>query len=799
MRTSRTRRPTVAERLSLLQLQDLRSDVVHVDRGGKLIFAVDSYDILRYCFPNAGRYSAHDTDELSDYHAAMSLLLNNEDYRVVLLPEYLQEVSTFMNVARASSPDLARSDSVEFAKMAEEILGTLQVSTPGESDKEKVSFVARSFSQIFLVASIARRRIGFAELARLSRDRLAFLSQPTRIAQKDDVLAGLLERFNAQFAQREAFVSRAVTLLQEISERSDSDETREIDSRRRNRSDVFDARALDRVWQLNDFLDRNSLGEPTPYGARLLSSSARIRTLSERLLHEPNDRRYEQLTPVIRLPDQIFAYVTTKGEETTLQSASGLDEVQVSSTRESLLKSLQWLIELGDALQGRASIQRCEECPLVHDEISSRAESSCSLRLVCRHYAVIAREQRQVLIPFQNQSENLALFGYVREHVIAALSGNGGTDSSLSKFLVRVSDLFGSRALADLGQTELAIRRSMVHARAALLHQWYLSIDSIQRDENYSLQPEEQLRGGYHALPWLLRFQRPELLDARRAIFSAVLGEADSWKIRGRLLIEAYSRASSSETRNDLGDEGDDANLFSVLMLLAMTDQDSTEAGRDLAMVLASRFEPGPRLSDAVYALSWALRRTKRPEEAIRWSEIGVQLDESDPRFYHGRALARWDMEKESAVTANGSLSTEAIILDLRRALKGYEDWRDDEADLVRYQAAACLNGISFVRTVGSRTGRSGLKEAREALNSLKTLFAKENKSWDPYFPDFYHTEATLEIEESRGIAEITLRRAKLEHALSAARRASDLAPTRENYRTELSRIEGMLTSLPKA
>lgn len=88
------------ERLDLEQLRDLLSYIRDILGGTyEFRFAVDAYDILRFCFPVgpfAGSTFRRSLYEHADYAAGLSFIFFRDDLPAILLPEYLDEIHFFV-------------------------------------------------------------------------------------------------------------------------------------------------------------------------------------------------------------------------------------------------------------------------------------------------------------------------------------------------------------------------------------------------------------------------------------------------------------------------------------------------------------------------------------------------------------------------------------------------------------------------------------------------------------------------------------------------------------------------------
>lgn len=782
---------TVAERLDLDLLRDLRDDIRLMSYDGmQVLFAVDAYDILRYCFPLAPREGAAFTRDVAveaDYFATLSFVLRTRALRPVLLPEYLSEIHGF--VGSVQQRGAYGNADAQLARNVEAALRSQidDVPDPGK-ENETVAFVRDNFSKVVLLAAAEMARLGIRELTYLVRERLVSLAGFPPEASEEPGLRDVLRRAAEAYEPDRQFIRRCERTLASMYPIDRGPKQR--GGTGHETSNRTDAIALDRVMRVNAELHRAFEAKRLrrPHAILLLSSSRRLLRLQNALRAEdasaggsPGGGR-----TAVRVPDQVFAFMIAQPNDSADGQAPGPAEgagagggdadAQRATLR--VLDTLEWLVELGgEASTLRLRTRSCDACVL-----AGHANDRCPNRATCTRLALLEENRRRILRPYQDSTENLALFSQWGGLLLrSAAHSDGGPE-----VLDRVRRLLEHEKATGQAADALWLYRDLVHARTILAHRWCIGIERGQARDVATESTRDNIRGAYQALPWLIGVSTPQMTEILEIAREAFFQHPDSARARQEGLVSAFASLIAVDNQRALEEERGaesadgrrldiEANLVRAVLFLALCDPQTEQAAVALAQHAVDTAEDQQRM-DALYVLSWALRRIGRFEQAIDCASQGIAKDASDPRLYHARALGRF---AKARAGGGGHFDLMSVERDLEEARRLYDAPDAAWPHMRPVMVAGCINGLAYVSALNA-TQPSALRRARTLIGELKSVFPREQ--WEPRHPEFFHTEAFLEREEAKRIGDGSAKRAKLRHAAEAVGRAVELAPHRKDY-----------------
>ncbi len=770
---------TVDERLDGALLKDLRDDLHLLTRdNGVILFAVDAFDVLRYCFPtgaSATTIRIGDLEKHADYFAALSFVMRQNHWKPILLPEYLAEVYGFSAglVAEYGKRQIGDLHIQQAIRREVEALLPAIPESPGTT--EAVEFMKEYFPLVLLLAAAGTAHIGLRELGSLVQGRLISLGTlPEEPSQTSDVWSVLAE-FSRRYRPNPRFVDRCYTAFQRIYT-NEAGETRKRNSPANDRADAV---AVDQVLQMNQLLrEAHRDGRiDRPHTVRLLSSSARLRMLVDAISHEPELAEPSYALPhlrIVRVPDQIFAFVIA-------HPSPGIRSPEDMMHTEEVLETIKWLVELHE----RADSLRDD----TRFTVRVRNEMKHGLDLLETH-------RRRVLTPYQNSYENLALFSRMRQplsEVLGFATKVRKVETGDVPLVFRIRDLVNSENLDSAAREALNAQRQLVRVHTILAHRWCIGLSKGSTMDVSSTATDDFVHGAYHALPWLIHVSESNLelvvVKTREAFFS----HPDDVQLRREALAEAFEQLVKYDTTADAGRaESAEADLVRAVAFLALRDRSSEKAAATLARTIR---DSGPYkfTLDALYVEIWAERRMSHFDQAIELAASGIAQAPDDPRFWHGRALARFG---KVATKTGTPFDYTGVRTDLEVALRLYRATTTQTPDLQSAMVVGCLNALTYIHALTARAQASPtvrdrhLECARTYLDELKTLLVPEE--WAPRYPEFFHTEGFLERQESERLPAHE-RKMKLEEALKAAARAKQLAPTRPGHADLLDEITELL------
>ncbi|TAE26018.1 MAG: hypothetical protein EAZ91_18410 [Cytophagales bacterium] len=202
-------------------------------------------------------------------------------------------------------------------------------------------------------------------------------------------------------------------------------------------------------------------------------------------------------------------------------------------------------------------------------------------------------------------------------------------------------------------------------------------------------------------------------------------------------------------------------------------------------------------LGDYYYLLCWACRRDKQYERSRKYAELGKQLNENDPRFWHGLFLYNYcefrECIKKTTLTIEGNASSALPFLGKaietsQKALEKYESWltdakRTEDPIVLKKTKAALMTGIIIVHAYlyAIEGDIDFLTKSREVTQDLKKF---EGTAYGQQ-PEYLYVESFLEYQEycefqKKNQSELAQR--KLQQARAAIESACKAIPDRSQY-----------------
>lgn len=490
---------------------------------------------------------------------------------------------------------------------------------------------------------------------------------------------------------------------------------------------------------------------------RVISLVRRLQTVSSSLGLMPRD------LAVVRSPAQVSALLTFRQ---LIESHDEAEGVSRDTRLQQVLDGITW----------RASTL-CEACVL-----HGHSNSDCAHRDQCQF--VHDQSPHSGDTRFQ-AAENLALFVRRRDRLRSSLAERSSENALLRWLHDAVND--------DDLQRESWARLDAL--RGAIRVASYLALQgtSAEGERHRNLDSDRDWARSFSTVvPWLIDVQDPQLhaliVECKRAFLQAngnSSGDRD-------VLRSAFARLLSAEPA-ELRDSPStiEWHLATAVILLVI----GAPSSDDLAAYLCDRLlrltaddvAPYRRRRDVLYVASWTKRRVGDYDAALALAEEGLSLVATDPRLLHGSAMALRGMVRATP-----------------RRLLVEEDWKDarQQTAIKLYEAAAegfansqtllkedsiilqsvCLNQLAYNCALSGRfvPGGRGVLKARSALRTLKSL--TDVSRWEA-FPEFFHTEALVELKESLVLIG-EKRKEKLEYANDAIGKAILYGPTRKDYRS---------------
>ena len=244
--------------------------------------------------------------------------------------------------------------------------------------------------------------------------------------------------------------------------------------------------------------------------------------------------------------------------------------------------------------------------------------------------------------------------------------------------------------------------------------------------------------------------------------------QTDVRKLSLQQIVLAYINLITSRTRpNNLCEEDKEEEIIETLekhkQIFSHLQPESklNETGSNLEV----SFKTFPYAKEIDYLLLWLYRRNERIDKAIQLGKELVETNPDDPRFMHGLSLA-YISKSYQAIKSNGGVNNnKPVVLNyLRNALtylrsckSKYENILGISKDqnyglLVVKSYMAMLNSMADVSIriyeLQSKEDFDRVKEAREYLDSAKKICNSTDLIYNKY-PIFSATELEIEYYEA--------------------------------------------------
>jgi len=231
---------------------------------------------------------------------------------------------------------------------------------------------------------------------------------------------------------------------------------------------------------------------------------------------------------------------------------------------------------------------------------------------------------------------------------------------------------------------------------------------------------------------------RPNLVDERsKSIISIITACYRTPLSHKEKRIELFDAAYKGFLELDAlhTENAEEHELVRCMLYLAMPTREGIKKAYEL---LAKQLAHSDS-REFKYVFIWAARLAKHYHEG---DEVGKRAETeypTDPRFPHGRLLNifEWLKQDGECPYTLGDVVQEAEV-----ALSLYENLPDN----AREELGVMYNDLAYLRSFDPRSTVYDLKIAEENLIRLKQTIPKSE--WDPFYPEYFHTEAHLHFEQ---------------------------------------------------
>lgn len=727
--------------LTAAQLQEVLDDLNLQLAGTKIIFCIDPHEIYDFCFPiDPAQTRSTDINTVADDQIALYEVFYNVTEPPLLLPEYRRELDSLTSFLRYTV-DRAYSSTDILKSFVDE--ARLQ-NVPDVAIDNDIELDPRITENLNVYVAIA---LG---VFRLGLDRyLDVVSHRLQLTPKDDAVITAFANYEKTDVAERVYerLERSIRVF------APSGGTfRQADIMRQLRSAQYDAGATDRMLSANAALTRGR--ETPPHLLLYLSSAHRTQVIFRhpavvQALPQVNGRPYR----IWRTRAQLFAYAVSKGEPTDRDARIG--------------NAIRYLEKARDVLKEVEQIgtpRACDDCIL-----TTGGGESCERLESCRALAALGGEIKRR----REEMFNLGLVGALRNYnevfskskpkqesvrLILELLKNLSTDTTRQTLSQRVSEV----------RTLISIKTNFATALSRGLAEWATMLTTAG--------PRPFLRQGRDVIASAAQYlpTRPILTDPRyRALADEIIAffKRPAFDQRQRVsdIEKPYHEFLDHDSKMKMltGEH----ELVRCLLYLALPDKRADILAFNHAKTMLRRFDSPQLRREYLYIAGWAARRARKYPSAHRSMQMGARMDPNDPRFPHGRCLNTFAWHTDTTTRRRCPHRLSTAVADAQRAIDLYIQTDEQaNADLI----GACFNNLAFLHAYDPEdSSLFDIVKARFAVDALKKYVPPDE--WSQMYPEYFHTEATVELHEAR----VARDRGEIEHARSKllwASRAIDAA-----------------------
>jgi hypothetical protein len=663
--------------------------------GATVFFIVDPFEVVEFCFPvDPTSFQGVEIDKIAHAQAALYEILCLRDVRPVLLPEYSDEIARYLEFLEHTASEVYSS--LDMLKVFID-QGKLDISSVETAETSKGDALLEYLKDNFnVVLSVAMGMYSFgADRFRQMAKRLQPIDALDEVIEADRPAILQLIR-----AYKPSPVSQYIydQLIRDIDPKNTLAGSRQLRAAQR------DARAIDFLTYLNGAAEKALLRGDTQQRYLFLYFSSARRT--ERIFGLERVRAAlpfvtKQRYQFWRTRSQIFAYAFNKsGKENYLDS--------MRETIDKLKKYKRTLHELANLDSRSASAQRGTELQLQLNEVES-----------------YLRGRRPEI-------ENLGLLARIQTY--KQLAEKRPTQKQLLPYFEFFKELHDNAQLGDQ-----ALERMFTLQRLVVVRSQFAAMVPRALQEQEARQEDSGWVGGTISSASQRLPIRPNLSDERcKSIISIITACYRTPLSHREKRIELFDAAYKSFLELDAlhTENTEEHELVRCMLYLAMPTREGIDKAYELLVKQLLHSDSG----ELKYVFIWAARLAKH---FLDGDEVGkrAQLQyPTDPRFPHGRLLNMFEWLREQQSSCPYTLSD--VVQQTELALSLYQN----QADTLKEELGVIHNDLAYLRSFDPQSGVYDLTIAEENLFRLKNAIPKGE--WDPFYPEYFHTEAHLRFEQ---------------------------------------------------
>lgn len=697
--------------LSPEEIDRIIEDLHLLDAGYRLNLCVDPYEIFDFCIPlNPDSTDGRDIDDIADDQASLYHAFFNWGRKPILVPEYRAELDRLIRYF-----EHAVGEGYSRQNLVNALLREAREAPSTRTAAERLSSLEQDFSVVLAVA-MGIYSVGIDRLREVIKDRLS--SSPAEPALQEE----WTKQDNSHL--KDVIHSSFVGDLQNLLDKGDIDES---DFARRKRSAETDAIVISRLISMNarepvvsrrDTRWRDKDSKDLFLYVSSAPRSRRIFGLEEIVEAEPEINR--RPFSMWRTRAQLFIYslhnVMYNGYDHSLDPIGYLTRLKpiIAETRHF------------------PHMKQCKNCVLN----GGNGDRDCKLVKLCDmitslDYGITKARKSMRNLALLKSLENYKRFTEAKPK---------------KKEETAYIDFF--RGLFE-DRVPNAILERIRELQRMVLIKWEFSKNmpamySVGR-EMIRATHVDAVTNPIQALPIHLHLQSEDHRDIVDAVVqfhkTPDVGTVDILDHAYKTFVDSDKKDSSLHLEHEI------VRCFLYMACIGSDNDRVRISGNELALQHAEELEKENKKAEKAalwYVMVWALRRSGQYERAESLVNRAIRRYPADPRMWHGRCVNTfsWYQDQEK-VPFTAKLSR--AVSDAAKAIPLYEKENAVE------QCAVNWNNIAYLRSFEPTLPIFNLKASRAALKALKDVLPRDE--WFPRYPEFFHTEATLEYREYKAEA----------------------------------------------
>lgn len=702
------------------EVEEIIRDLSLQQKGAKVFYAVDPYEIFDFCFPfNPSDLKSLDVRVVADDQAALFEIFFTHKEKPVLLPEYTRELQAILAFFER---DVDRVYSA--AEMIEELVRVSELDSITRQQEIALETIIQSDFNILLAVNMGIYSLGVERFQSVLRHRLS-----TTVEVNDPADQRIIKEVTEEYS-RTPLVEIIVDDLESISNKQIETHS---EKERRRRANLIDALAIDRLVYLNNAFEKayKTAALKCRYIILYLSSAPRSRRIfSLPTVRESLPMIGDNKFSFLRTRRQVFAYIIHKSNKK--------DQIDYY---DETIKNLYGLDQMLNEIQRLENVFTTNEFVCAQCILNDGSPQDCQLLKFC----IAVKQFHDEIIERKTQIENLGLVNALSdyERLLMAKPSKASHEVYINLF----ANVFRS-GIKDIAMDRMHQKQKwiLIQSEITNLFKEGLGFIKVGQERQGFRSPRDFVTDVNQYLPTKPILKSKKYSDILETILNHYK-EPRSADLLDRA-YEGYLELASDSNRRDPEHE-----LIRCYLYLAF----QREGGEDKAYEYTKELMNSKELIETYppiekeyrYIQCWSARRLGRFEEADECAKIAIQKWNDDARFYHGRCLNTyaWLNQENSAITCPYTIAD--AIDDAQRAIELYLKDPTANEDVI----AGNYNNLAYFFAWGvtnsqytMREARENLNLARKALTHLKELVRKE--TWIPNHPEYFHTEAYLAYQE---------------------------------------------------